>query len=384
MSAVCGGGGVLEATARVMFLYWGRRGLTRFVIELAHAAVASTRIDASVSVSRQNEGFTDFGELGSRLVPVDTFATNAGVLGQSWRIPLLRGLLAREVTDRRVEAVIELMPHVWSSFVLPVVKEIGVRYATIVHDAETHPGDYRSFSIARLVKRSTAQADVVITLSEAVAARLVATGQVPRKRVFTLFHPDLDFGRSRTRSFPRDGEPFRLAFLGRILPYKGLPLFLEALQLLRDEGIPVSAGVFGEGDLGDSTERLEAMGAEVVNRWLTEAEIGDVLKRYHAIVLSHIEASQSGVAATALGAGIPVVATPVGGLIEQVQDGVTGVLATRVDAYALKQAAMRLILNPQLYRVICGNIVATKEDRSMARFVEDCVRQALGRHVSQT
>jgi glycosyltransferase involved in cell wall biosynthesis len=91
---------------------------------------------------------------------------------------------------------------------------------------------------------------------------------------------------------------------------------------VRDRGIAVELGVFGEGDLGSSAERLSVMGAEVINRWLTEAEISVLLPRFHVMVLSHVEASQSGAAAAALGAGLPVIATPVGGIIEQITDGV--------------------------------------------------------------
>ena len=88
------------------------------------------------------------------------------------------------------------------------------------------------------------------------------------------------------------------------------------------------------GASGPSAARLEAIGAEVVNCWLDASEIGPVLARYHAVVLSHTDASQSGVAAAAIGAGVPVVAMPVGGLIEQVVDGVTGLVALRADARA--------------------------------------------------
>lgn len=372
-----GGGGVLEAPARVMFLYWGRRGVSRFALELAQAALADEWYDATISVSRQNESFAAFAGLGDRLLPIDTFASHAGVLTQAWRIPLLRRRLGRQVAAHRIQAVIELMPHVWSSLVIPAAKVAGARYATIVHDAETHPGDYRSYSIKGLVDRSISQADVVLTLSEAVASRLVASGKVPRSKVFTLFHPDLDFAGGARHQLPRAGEPIRLAFLGRIMPYKGLPLFVDTIEMLRQDGVAVEAGVFGEGALGESARRLEAMGAEVVNRWLTEAEIGAILPRYHALVLSHVEASQSGVAAIAFGAGLPVIATPVGGLIEQVQDGINGVLAARADAYALAEAVKRLVADPQLYAAMSSHLRATKAERSMDRFVEACVSHAL-------
>jgi glycosyltransferase involved in cell wall biosynthesis len=360
-----------------MFLYWGRRGLSRFVLDVARAALANNNISASISVSRQNESFAAFDALGTALVPIDTFSSNVGGLLHAWRIPIIRRRLMRHIAARRVEVVIELMPHVWSSFVAPAFKAAGVRYVTIIHDATSHPGDYRSGAVEWLAKRTLRQADLILTLSAAVAGRIEVLDQVPCSKIFPLFHPDLEFGGYRALGPPRPGEPLRLVFFGRIMPYKGLPLFLDMVDQLRDEGIAVEIGVFGEGRLGASAARLEAMGAEVINRWLTEAEIGELLPRFHAIVLSHVEASQSGVAAVAFGAGLPVIAMPVGGIIEQVEDEATGVIAAQADATALAEAAKRLLFEPGLYNLICNNLVTQKSDRSVVRFVEECVSHAL-------
>lgn len=203
-----------------------------------------------------------------------------------------------------------------------------------------------------------------------MANELEASGRVPSNRLCTLFHPDLSYKPRPERLPLSPDEPIRLLFFGRIMAYKGLHLFLDTVDQLRSDGIAVEAGVFGEGPLGSATERLQRMGAEVVNRWLSGAEIAAALARYHAVVLSHTEASQSGVAATAFGAGVPVIATPVGGLIEQVTDGVTGVLAKRTDALALAAAVKHLLLDQQVYRATCLNPARTSEQRSMARFVK--------------
>ena len=360
-----------------MFLYWGRRGLTQFSREVARAALADPGLAATISLSRQNESFAAFAEFGNALFPVDTFSASRGALTQAWRIPSLRRRLVDRIARDRTEAVIELLPHVWSPFVAPAIRVAGARYVTIVHDADAHPGDYRTGRAKRSLDRSHASADLVLTLSEVVAARLAASGRVPLSRLRTLFHPDLSYAPIRAPQPPAPGAPLRLLFLGRIMRYKGLELFLDAVDLLRAENIAVEVGVFGEGALGACATRLSAIGAEVVNRWLTDAEIGALLPRFHAMVLSHIEASQSGVAATALGCGLPVVATPVGGLVEQITDGHTGVLARRADAPALAAAIKSLLLDPQLYRTICLNIARSREQRSVARFVRDCVALAV-------
>jgi glycosyltransferase involved in cell wall biosynthesis len=365
-----------EAT-RVMFLYWGRRGLTQFALEVARAALANPGMAATISVARQNERFGAFAECGDALFPIDTFATNLGAMTQAWRIPRLRlHLLSRLMRDR-TQVVINLMPHVWSSFMASTIRKAGVRYVTFVHDADPHPGDYRTNLVKRVLDRAMLEADLVFTLSEAVSGRLSANHRVPRDKLCTLFHPDLRYTPALTSQPPAPGAPLRLLFMGRIMPYKGLSLFLDAVDILREEHVEVEVGVFGEGSLGTSAARLEKMGAEVVNRWLTETEISGVLRRYHAIVLSHTEASQSGVAAAALGAGLPVVATPVGGLMEQIMDGQTGIVAPRLDARAVAEAIKRLLLNPLLYRMVCQNIAQSKERRSMTRFVQESVSLAV-------
>jgi glycosyltransferase involved in cell wall biosynthesis len=361
---------------RVLFLYWGRRGLTQFALELARTTLFTPEISASISVSRQNERFHEFEEFGTALFPVDTFASNSGMLLAAWRIPLLRSRLRDRLRADRTEVIIELMPHVWSPFVLSVARAEGVRYVTLVHDAEEHPGDYRTNLAKRLLDTPMHRADTVQTLSTAVSARLVESKRLPRNKVQTLFHPDLHYGESAVRRAPQPDEPFRLLWMGRIMAYKGLTLFLDTVDLLRGEGHNVEVGIFGEGTLGTCADRLSAIGAEVINRWLSEAEIAAVLPRFHAMVLSHTEASQSGIAAIAFGAGLPVVATPVGGLVEQISVEGTGVLAAGVDASGLADAVRRLMLDRDLYSEICQRIATSRDRRSMLRFISESISQA--------
>ncbi len=361
---------------RVMFIYWGRRGMSRFALDLMRAALSSRNISATISVSRQNESFPDFSRLGEVVLPINTFSSDVGALLRASRVPLIRSQVRQHIAATRPEVVIELMPHVWSPLIAPTIKAAGVRYAAIVHDASPHPGDYRSGMVEWATRRTMRQSDIIFTLSSTVAKSLEAMKVVPPSRIVTLFHPDLEFGGWRARTAPQPGEPLRLTFLGRVMAYKGLQLFLDMVEELRSQGIAVEAGIFGKGKLGASAERLRTMGVEVVNRWHNDYEIAEILRRSHAIVLSHMEASQSGVAAAAFGAGLPVIATPTGGIIEQVKDKVTGVLAAHADGVALADAAKRLLCCPALYNRVCSNITSLKAERSMSRFFNEVVRHA--------
>jgi glycosyltransferase involved in cell wall biosynthesis len=366
------------ADTRVMFAYWGRRGaMSQFLIDVGRAAASNKRVATTLSYSRQNESVRKLQELDLPKFTFNTFHTDAGAVLQAWRIPFLRRQLFQRLIVDRTQAVIELMPHVWSPFVTPVIRAAGVRYLTIAHDAEPHPGDHRTSLAKHSLDHAVQHADRVLTLSNAVANRLISTGRVSEQKIGVMFHPDFSFRCGAKRVPPSRGNPFKLLFMGRIMDYKGLPLFLDAVDALHSEGLAVEVGVFGEGELGPNADRLAAMNAEVVNRWLTDDEITAILQRFHTMVLSYVEASQSGVAAAALGAGLPVVATPVGGLTEQIQDGQTGVIASRVDAVALADAIKRLLLDPILYAAVCQSIVSTKDQRSMTRFVQECVARSM-------
>ena len=126
---------------RIMLLYWGRRGaMTQFALEAARAACQMDGVISFISVSRQNEDFAAYEELGNSLFSIDTFDTNIGALTQAWRIPLLRHRLAARLRMERIQAVIDLMPHVWAPFLVPAIRRTGARYVAVAHDASGASG----------------------------------------------------------------------------------------------------------------------------------------------------------------------------------------------------------------------------------------------------
>jgi glycosyltransferase involved in cell wall biosynthesis len=356
----------------MMFLYWGRRGFSRFVYDLGRAARTEPNLNVTISVTRHNEDYNILRQAGFNLFPIDTFSTDIGALTRAWRIPRLQRQLLERLRQDQTQLVVSLMTHVWTPLIAPIFRRSGVPFICVVHDADAHPGDRTAFAKV-MTDRALRLADHVLVLSEFVANRLVSSGQVPRSKLSVLFHPDLGFGAHSRLSRRRMSQPMRLLFLGRIMRYKGLPLFLDAVEILRSKGIAVDAGVFGEGKLGTCARRIAKLGVELINRWLSGPEISDIMSRFDVLVASHVEASQSGVVAAALGARMPVVVTPVGGLVEQVTNGITGLVADRADGFAIADAIIQLSC-PHLYNSICEGIVRTSDERSMERFVRECCK----------
>jgi glycosyltransferase involved in cell wall biosynthesis len=355
----------------VMFLYWGRRGLSQFSSEVALAAAQDPGFRVTMSVSAQNEELELFSTFGQSLMTMDLFERGIGALIGLWRIPGLRRMLAKRLRDDRIEAIVTLMPHVWLPLVANVGKRLGVRQYLMVHDAVAHPGDPTGL-VNGLKLRGIAHADRIITLSSAVTNQLVSSGKVDAKRISTLFHPHL---MSATRRPAEPVSPFggnaagRLLFMGRIQAYKGLPLLIDTLEYLGVGGLKFELTVMGEGSVGVEPARLTNLSATVVNRWLTAAEIAEALDSHDVIILPYLEASQSGIVAMAHGRGVPVIVTPVGGLQEQVVDGVTGVVADAVTPQALGAAIRRIFETPGLLESIRRNIDEGASHRDAASFV---------------
>ena len=113
--------------------------------------------------------------------------------------------------------------------------------------------------------------------------------------------------------------------------------------------VPVELDIVGSGDMTQYDARLrELPDVSVVNKWVDEEEIARSLASADLVILPYIEASQSGVAAAALATGVPIVATPVGGLAEQVIDGETGAVAKSMTVQDLATAIQRLV-DPTVY-----------------------------------
>ncbi len=145
------------------------------------------------------------------------------------------------------------------------------------------------------------------------------------------------------------------------------------MELLQAAGLHIKVGVFGEGDLGGLRPRLERLNATLNNFWIDDRDILGIVSSYDVVAVSHSEASQSGVVALAFGQGLPVVATPVGGLREQVSHEINGLLADSATPEAFANQIRRLAQEPGLYGKLAKNIAEQAGQRSMQSFLEQLV-----------
>ncbi len=359
-----------------LFLYWGRRGLSQFSAEVALAASRHPGFRVTMSVSRHNQEISQFSAFGPRLMEVNPFANSIGALtglGRAWKI---RSDLADKLISENIAAVVTLNPHVWLPLVAPIFHELGVKHYVIVHDAVRHPGDLTGLVNGRTVLRLH-RADRYLTLSSAVTEQLILKNHLDPALVTTLFHPNLAMpDKAASQSISQIGlqKPWRLLFLGRINSYKGLPLLIDAVEQLKHQGRNIDLTVMGEGNIGADLARLNRLGALVINRWLQSDEIAAAFDGNDLVVLPYVEASQSGIVAMAHGRSLPVVVTPVGGLKEQVEHRVTGIVTSHVSSASVAEAISNVFETPGLLSQMRMSIKKLRMSRHPVRFVSELHR----------
>lgn len=357
----------------VVLLHWGRTGAgPRLTYELARALLARDDVRVAVSDVSGTERDDDIARLGVPRLAVPTYTTVGGaVLG-------LPRLAANIVRFRRflravgAEVVVTPMYSLWQSAVIRLLLPRRVRLLATVHDAAPHPGD--DHILKRWVRAAElGRADGVMALSASVASALRQRGHAP---VFVTVHGAFHgAGTAAPRPAPRRDPPV-LGFFGRILPYKGLDLLLKATALLRARGLDVVTEVHGDGTVPPG---LAGASDHVAWRlgWVSEERTNEVVAGFDLLVLPYREASQSGVLSIALAEGVPVVATPVGGLAEQVRATGCGVVADGVSAVAVADAAAALLADPAHYAQCSRRaLAAASSDHGWDRVAADYLRAA--------
>jgi glycosyltransferase involved in cell wall biosynthesis len=132
-----------------------------------------------------------------------------------------------------------------------------------------------------------------------------------------------------------EAEPPHVLYVGRLSPEKGILELVDAA-----EGIPLV--VVGDGPLRDRVP--QALG------FIPNAELGPYYRRAAVVAVPSRREGYGVVCAEAMAHGRPVVASAVGGLLDLVRHGETGLLVPPGDAAGLREALHWLLGDADLRR----------------------------------
>lgn len=171
-----------------------------------------------------------------------------------------------------------------------------------VHDPRPHLGARPQRRHRVLDWAWRRRADCIVVHSERLADGVSAKRPVVVLRHGTEVHVEAD-------PVPRSPA---VVFFGRLEPYKGISVLVEAMERVWKERPDVALRIHGAGSAATAIPTDPRIYADV--RYVPEHELDRIFSRATLLVLPYLDASQSGVGSLALARGIPVVVSDVGGL----------------------------------------------------------------------
>ncbi|MBC7905509.1 MAG: glycosyltransferase family 4 protein [Rhodospirillaceae bacterium] len=244
--------------------------------------------------------------------------------------------------------------------------------------------------------------DHIITVAECTRVDLVHMGLADAKRSTSIGGwaderffdlPDPVATRARLRAeIGLGADDCVLVCVGMLRPDKGQNFLIEALSLLKQRGITLTA-VFAGSATAESADyeaglKEQAKAAGVTVHFLGYREdVSELMQTGDLVVIPSLTEAQPRVAVQAFATGRPVVACAVGGVPEIVKDGETGWLVPPAQPAALADAIARVVGDPvETARIAKGARAlaehAMRFDHRMAQTL-DTYRTAIARAKSR-
>lgn len=178
----------------------------------------------------------------------------------------------------------------------------------------------------------------VVAISDAVKNWLIESGEVPAVKIARLYNP-VDF-KKPSRVKCSDKGMLKVGFVGRLEPVKNPLVLVEMLASLKQQGTEVELEFLGDGSLKQEIKNL-AVKLGVSNQ-ITLHGFKDKPENYIVNCDLYVQPSISegfGIALVeAMGLGVPVIASSVGGVPEIIEDGKTGWLLPDVSAKTITKS----------------------------------------------
>ncbi|OLN33924.1 glycosyltransferase [Desulfosporosinus metallidurans] len=257
-------------------------------------------------------------------------------------------------------------------------KWLGIPTLTTVHSSLAH--DYRSplsASIALALDRLTLPlTSGIITVSEYLAEEVASRGG---KNLITIYNgqaPISFAARNSSRQQFRTqwripADALVLGTIGRLHPTKGQSHLIKAATLLHSTFPNLHLLLIGEGPLRQELElELQHLALPyTLTGYLPKAH--ETLPAMDLFVLPSVSEGMGLVLLEAMQAGVPIVATAVGGIPEVIRAGKDGLLVPSGDVNGLAQACASIIENPNLAK----SLVLSGQDRWQIFSLETMFRE---------
>jgi glycosyltransferase involved in cell wall biosynthesis len=233
----------------------------------------------------------------------------------------------------------------------------------------------------RLLPERLRRVDAIIAPSQFIAdTHTAALGPLPQMRVMPHGH-DLSWTHRLAARPAR--EETRFCYLGRISPEKGTHLLVEAFRAVEGQ-LNATLDIWGalyESEYGARVRMLAAGSERIRLRGVfSREELPAVLGEADAVVVPSVWYENNPlVIQEAFAAGVPVIASNLGGMAEFVRDGVSGLLFAPGDRASLADCLARFATDARLRERLRQGIPPVRDMETEITELEAIYRQLIRR-----
>jgi glycosyltransferase involved in cell wall biosynthesis len=293
--------------------------------------------------------------------------------------------LAKVIRHNRIDIV---HAHNWSTFCESI---IGGHIARVKKIVNTIHGIHFSYldnrpPIAKRILRNAVEKMIcrassnICAVSENVRRHIVQDVGLSDGNISVIYNGisagGIDNGREEPIAERRSPE-FVVCWAGRLATVKSLPNLLQAVAILKSRNVNISVNLVGDGPERESlVKEMNSLGIEDrirfigytpdVRPYLSAADVFVLPSQYEGFSMALLEA---------MSAGLPVVASNVGGNPEIVVDGATGLLVKSGDSLGLAESLLTLYRDHDLKtRMGQEGKRRVMQEFSTARMISEYVR----------
>ena len=336
-------------TAQVDLWSSGYRG-DMVQLPLLQALAGEPGLDQRAVYSDKSPSRAGFEALGIPSLTLSADTRPLAAPATLWRVLRTRSRLKAWYRERR-PIVHVTMGSIWDQFYLDVPKRQGATILLTVHNARPRIGEEVGQVAAKMEDRLIRLADHVAVLSDYAGKQMAE--RIGRQRPIHVVAPGLVMDSSPPGPPKRleSLRPLKFLFFGRMEKYKGLGLLLTAWEsLTKSSSIPMTLTIAGSGDIAEHLPTIDRLPrVEVRNGWLSDADMAEIFATHDVNLLPYSEGSTSATSLAGMWAGMPTIASPIGGFKEQLVPGLNALIMRDISAQALVDCILQISASSDLY-----------------------------------
>jgi len=248
------------------------------------------------------------------------------------------------IRKNKYDKIFFISSHTLNNIAILISKIFKIETISHIHDPVPHSGTKYGNIIFLSQKIQSKLSDKIIVYGKKLKELVINEYSIQANKVFIIKH---GVYREERENINKSLNKKYISLLGRIDEYKGIDIFLKAIEKLDDEiDKNIKFIIGGKGNLTPYKDLIKKLKHRLIikNYLLSNEEFDEILLNSYCLVLPYKDGTQTGNIQVAYYNACPVIVSKVGSLPELVENNKTGFLIEPNNVNDLSQK-IKLLIN---------------------------------------